>query len=140
MKKYDKLNIQPLGKEVVVKGIQSQDKDIDQAEHGMRAGINLKGIDAEELKRGYVLCSDCEISKQITTEFTKSKYTKEAVEKGSGILVSVGLQVVAGKVEEAGKELIVSLEQPVAYFKGQKCLVASTKQALPRIIGSGKII
>src|SRR3989338_7375416 len=51
LKKFDKLKIEPLGKEITIKGIQSQDKNFDETEEGMRVGLNLKGIEVDELKR-----------------------------------------------------------------------------------------
>jgi len=139
IKKYDKLLVQPIGKEAVVKGIQSQDNDIDEAQHGMRLGLNLKGVEADDLKRGYVICKEANVSKTLKIEFKKSIFAKEGIETGSNVLVSVGLQVIAAKAEANGAEITLTLEHPAAYFPGQKCIIASTKQTLPRIIGSGKI-
>ncbi len=140
IKKYDKLNVQPIGKEVIVKGIQSQDKDLEQTEAGMRVGLNLKGIEADELKRGYIVCKEALVSKKAKINFSKNKYSKENLEAGSQVFLSVGLQVIAGRIDSInGAELSIALENPVAYFQNQKCIIASTKQSLPRIIGSGKI-
>ncbi|MCX6815608.1 MAG: EF-Tu/IF-2/RF-3 family GTPase [Candidatus Aenigmarchaeota archaeon] len=140
VKKHDKLMIQPLGKEVLVKSLQSQDKDIDEAGQGVRLGLSLKGVEADEIKRGFVLCREAKVSKNIIIEFRKSKFSKEAIEEGSQVFVSVGLQVVVGKVEKIDSDKIsLALEQPIAYFSKQKCVIASTKQNMPRIIGSGGI-
>ena len=138
IKKYDKLTIAPIGKEVMIKGIQSQDKDIDEASAGMRIGLSLKGVEADEFKRGYVICKDAAVSKNVTIEFVKSKYSKESVVAGSQMFLCVGLRVVVGKVESLeGNVLALSLEQPIAYFPKQRCLLASTQPALPRIVGAG---
>lgn len=166
VKKYDKLMMQPLGKEIMVKGIQSQDKDIEEATHGMRAGLSLKGVEADEIRRGYVICNNNSsiISKNIKIEFTKNKYSREAIENGMHVFVSVGLQVIPGKIENIeSSTLSISLEHPAVYFRngltqdfdakadthrssdvghhfqGQKCMLASTQQAMPRILGNGTI-
>ena len=140
IKKYDKLMIQPMAKEVIIKGIQSQDRDIDAASAGMRVGLNLKGIEDDEIKRGSVICSDSIVKKNVNIEYSKNKYSKEMIETGSQLFLSVGLQVIAGKIDSvSANELTISLEQPAVYFSGQKCLLASTKQVMPRIIGSGII-
>ncbi len=140
IKKHDRLLVQPLGKEVLIKGIQSQDKDIDQAEAGMRAGLNLKGIDADDLKRGYVICNSAEVSKNVKIEFKKSKYSRESTDTGNQIFLSAGTQCVPGRIENSESNLLtVLLEHPIAYIKNQKCLVATTKQTMPRIMGSGTI-
>lgn len=140
IRKYEKLFVYPTKKEVVVKGIQSQDREIEEAHSGMRVGLNLKGAESDEMKRGYVLSGSAEVSKNLRIEFTKSKYSKENVETGSRVLLSIGLQVIAAKAEEAGGDVLLSLEQPAAYLKGQKCLIASTKSTMPRIIGAGIVL
>ena len=137
IKKHDKLLVAPLGKEVIIKGIQSQDKDIDIGEMGMRVGLNLKGVEADELKRGYVICKDAKVTKTVKIDFVKSRYSKEPIEVGGQVFVGVGMQIVPGRIEDMG--LTIALEHPIAYVENQKCLIATTKQALPRIIGSGKI-
>lgn len=134
VKKHDKLIVQPLAKEVLIKGIQSQDRDIEEASSGMRAGLNLKGIEAEELKRGYVICNNGKVSKAIEIEFMKSRFSKNNPE-GSQVFLSVGLQVLPGRFENNK----ITLENSVVYQPGMKCMIASTKQVMPRIIGSGRI-
>jgi selenocysteine-specific translation elongation factor len=138
IKKHDKLLVQPIGKEVLVKGIQSQDRDIEAVEECMRAGINLKGVDTEELKRGYVLCKEATVSKTARIHFQKSRFAKEAPEKGVQYYFSVGLQLIAGKAENiSGDELTLALEQTAVFYPGQKCMLASTKPVVPRVLGSG---
>ena len=138
LKKYDTLRLEPTGKEVMIKGIQSQDRDFTEAEAGMRLGLNIKGAETDELKRGYIICKEAKVSKEITATFAKSRYSKEEIVKGNQIHVSVGLQVIAATVQEiqSGK-LVLKLEQPLAYMGGQKYILASTKQVMPRILGSG---
>ena len=138
LKKYDTLRLEPLGKEVMIKGIQSQDRDFTEAEAGMRLGLNIKGAETDELKRGYVVCKEAKVSKEVTATFAKSRYSKEEIVKGNQIHVSAGLQVIAATVQEiqSGK-LVLKLEQPIAYMSGQKYILASTKQVMPRILGSG---
>jgi len=136
VKKHEKLILQPLNKEVLIKGIQSQDKDIDQVETGMRGGLNIKGAEADEIKRGYVLCKEASVSKKVNIDFTKNKYSKENLEKGLSVFFSIGLQVIAGKVED---DLSISLEHPAVFFPNQKCTIISTKQTMPRIIGTGRM-
>ncbi len=140
IKKYDKLTVQPINKEVIIKGLQSQDKNIEQASQGMRAGINLKGVNADEIRRGYVLCSSAMVSKDIIIKFTKNMYSKEPLKKDLQIFLSVGLQVIPGRIKSI-EDLTVSiaLEHPVAYISGQKCLLATTSHAMPRTLGTGII-
>jgi selenocysteine-specific translation elongation factor len=140
LKLHEKVFVEPLGKEVVVKGIQSQDKDIEETEPGMRVGLNLKGIEAEEVKRGFVICRNIEKSSELKINFIKNKFFKQELKSGMSILLSVGLQAITCNIESIGNELILKSSQTIAYRKNQHCLVASQNDVLPRIIGSGTIL
>jgi len=140
IRKYDKLLIEPMGKEITIKGIQSQDNDIEEASAGMRLGLNLKGVEADELKRGFVICGKMLKSETITISFRKSKFSKQEIKQGATVFASIGLQFVAAIAESVDNSVVLKCEKPVAYVKGQKCLLVSTGDSLPRIIGSGKII
>jgi len=138
IKKYDTLRLEPLGREVMIKSMQSQDKEVQEAGTGMRLGVNIKGAEASELKRGFVLCREATVSANVIATFEKSRYSKEVPEKGGQLFVAAGLQVIAATITDIQNgKLSLKLEHPLAYKKGQKCIFASTKQTLPRILGSG---
>ena len=99
VKKYDKLFIEPLGKEILIKSIQSNDKNIEEAEKGTRVGLNIKGVASEEMKRGYVVCDSMEKKKTIKTSFEKSKFSKEIIKSGDQINVLSGLLFSTGTVK-----------------------------------------
>lgn len=138
LKKYDKVVVEPLGKEVMIKGIQSQDKDFDSTEPGMRVGLNLKGIEADELKRGYVVGSMMK-SKSFKLKFQKSKYSREQLKENDPVFISAGLQIITAKVISAGDILELEAENYIAYRQDTKFLIATTKQNIPRIIGSARL-
>ena len=141
IKKYDVLRLEPLGKDVTLKGLQSQDRHVDEAEAGMRLGLNLKGVETDELSRGYVICKEADTSKEITATFTKSKFSKEKLETGSKVFIASGLQVISSTMVNIEPDrLHLRLEHPLVYKKGQKCIFASTKPTLPRILGHGSIV
>ena len=66
--------------------------------------------------------------------FTKSKYSKEQLKENDQIFICSGLQVVAARVKSISP-LEVETENPIAYGRDTKFLIASTKQSIPRIIG-----
>lgn len=140
VKKYDKVLIEPLGKEVLVKGIQSQDKDLDSAEAGMRIGLNLKGVEADELKRGYII-GIAEKTRSFKLLFHKSKFSKEVVKANDQLFISVGLQVPAARVKSFNENVLeVETDTSTAFNKSDKFLIASTKQTNLRIIGRAEIL
>ena len=137
---HDKLLIEPLGREVTVKGIQSQDKDKTETEPGMRVGLNLKGIEPDEIKRGYVVCRKIEKSDTIKIKFQKSRFSKQELSIGMPVHLSVGLQVATCEIKSLGEELVLESNQKIAYRLNQHCLIASQNNTLPRIIGSGNVV
>jgi selenocysteine-specific translation elongation factor len=139
IKKYDKVFLEPLGKEVTVKGIQSQDKDFEEAGAGMRVGLNLKGVETDELKRGFVICKEIQKSSEISIKFTKNRFTKQELKEGMNILLSVGLQVVACSILSVKEELKLKSSQTVAFRKNSRCILALPIETYPRIVGSGNI-
>jgi selenocysteine-specific translation elongation factor len=136
---HDKLFIEPLGREVTVKGIQSQDKDIKETEPGMRVGLNLKGVEVDEIKRGFVLCKSTKKSNEIKIRFSKNKFFKQEISKGMQVFLSVGLQMATCNVETVDEEMVLKSNQIITYRKNQICLLASQNDIMPRIIGSGII-
>jgi len=140
VKKYDRLMVEPLGKEVLVKGIQSQDKALEETEEGMRVGLNIKGIKIEEMKRGFIVTDKMEKGDSLVLKFKKSKYYKDEIGEKEHVLVSAGLQVVTASAKIEGDNIDIKTEAPIAYNKNTKFMIASTKQSLPRIIGTGKYL
>lgn len=140
IKKYDKVLLEPLGKEVLIKGIQAQDNDLEEAVAGMRVGLNLKGVEVEELKRGFVLCREIEKASSLKIKFSRNNFSKQEMEEGMNVFLSVGLQIVSCSIEAAGGEIALKSNQLVAYTKNQRCTIASQNDTYPRIIGSGYII
>jgi selenocysteine-specific translation elongation factor len=136
IKKYDKVMIEPLGKEATVKGIQSQDKDFEETQPGMRVGLNLKDVDADELRRGYVICKSMKKSDKLTTDFKRNKFFKGELKQGMPVFVACGLQVVAAHIEDVDG-MTIKLLSPIAYK--DRVIIASQNDTLPRIIGSGII-
>ena len=61
VKKYDNLRLLPANKEVIVRSIQIQDEDYEQAEAGTRVGLAIKGATVDEMVRGSVLSNSATI-------------------------------------------------------------------------------
>ncbi len=139
VKQYDKLVCYPAKKEVVVKSMQSQDKDVKETEPGQRIGLALKGIEAEELKRGYVFSDkEIECKKSLILDATKSKYSKFELAAGKRLMVAVGLQIIGGEIKNIeGGKISLELDSPVAVYQ-ENCVLASA-DVMPRIIGRGEI-
>jgi selenocysteine-specific elongation factor len=53
----DELRIEPLGRQVRVRGLQNHDRTVDQVHRGQRAAVNLAGVRHDEIDRGQELAS-----------------------------------------------------------------------------------
>jgi len=97
VKKYDKLTLFPARKEVMIKSIQIHDKDYEKAGCGERVGLNIKGVDVSELKRGCLISDELECVKEVKGKIIKNKFFTE--DNPKNIMCIVGLQYVKGVLE-----------------------------------------
>ena len=130
VRKYDKFQLLPLRKEVVVRSIQIHDKDYEQAEAGTRIGIALKGVEAEEIRRGFVLGDEEVVSKDFKIRLKKNKFYPE-IKKGPYHLV-LGMQSSHVEVSEINGDVVtLELEKPVVYTKGDKFVLVDLNAKKP---------
>ncbi len=147
VKKYDKLMLEPLGKEILIKSIQSKDTDIKEADERTRVGLCIKGADIEELRRGQIICTKDLVKKTRTLEieYQLSRFNKTRLEEGKQIFICCGLTVSTGKITELkDTTLKIETEWDICYNPKlnylNKVILAGTTQKLPRIIGKGIIL
>ena len=88
VRKYDKLTLLPANKEVMVRSIQIQDENHEQAEAGSRVGLAMKGAPIEDLKRGSVLCASDSVKTGTTLKlhFERSPFYSDDVREGASML------------------------------------------------------
>jgi selenocysteine-specific translation elongation factor len=82
--KHDELRVIPGKKSALVRSIQKHDDDFDVATKGDRVGLALKGIDGEELDRGFVLSNqdDIKCEDRIIADASLVKYWPSALKEG----------------------------------------------------------
>ncbi|WP_423792989.1 EF-Tu/IF-2/RF-3 family GTPase [Methanocaldococcus indicus] len=136
---YDKLNVYPIKKEALIKSIQINDVNYKEAKAGDRVGIALKGVDTEELDRGYIL-SDKELKtySEITAKFELNPFLDKKIKENETYNLIVGLQNVACKVEKVNNnEITLKLNNPIVYDDEKLCLVDGSAKI--RIVGVGNL-
>jgi selenocysteine-specific translation elongation factor len=153
VKVYDQLKIEPSGKDILVKSIQMHDDPVHESKSPARVGLAIKGISAEELSRGDVLCSlessshvkvvsaETTTSKISTTNFAKNPYYKGDLAENQTYMISVGLQIKPVKLKPvSGTVIEIKPEsKPVAFFQGQTYVLLKPDSQGTRIIGRGII-
>lgn len=81
MKTYDQLKILPSGKNILVKSIQMHDDPVNESKSPARVGLAIKGVNADEISRGDVLCSRNASNLKITTDAIHGVY-QESLSQG----------------------------------------------------------
>ena len=140
VKKHAKLTLVPGDMEAIVRSIQMQDKDFDEAPAGARVGLAIKGPTAEDMKRGNILCESkaviCE--KDVRVKFSKGKFYKGEV--AGKCHVVVGMQSLPAIITVSGDEALLAMEKPVVYRKGETFLVLDLNADKVHLMGAGKPI
>lgn len=140
IRKYEKMVIHPINKETLVRSIQMQDNDVDQASPGSRVGLALKNVTVDDLKRGYILSSSEEImmGSSLTLSFFKNPFYPD-IRQGS-FHITIGLQTVPIKIISVdGTTLTVETEKSVAYMKNQSAIVLDLNADKLHHMGTGII-
>ena len=142
LKKHDKLSLMPTNKEVIVRSIQMQDKNFDEAEAGSRVGLAIKGAAAEEMKRGFFICApeDCEVSTKLTLSFEKNKFYPGELQEGL-FHVTAGMQTVPAKIADMKENTItLELEKQIVYTKDDTFLLLDLNAKKLHVIGKGRAV
>ena len=140
VRKFDKLTLLPANKEVLVRSIQIQDEDYDQAETGSRVGLALKGATLEEMKRGSVLApaDAVKMSTSLKLKFTKSSFYAEPIREGA-FHITVGMQTIPVMVgEEDDGWIAVNSEKPIVYTEEDTFLLLDLNAKKMRVIGKAR--
>ncbi len=127
------------GKTVMIKSIQSQDVDVQEAGYGTRVGLAVKGIEYEEVVKGDLLAAKpFAKAKAAVATLRTSSFANEKIEAGKRYLLVSNFSHVVVKVEEAeGQNAKISFEKPVSVLQGDSFVLI--REQSPRIFASGSI-
>jgi selenocysteine-specific elongation factor len=132
----DEVAIEPGGIGARVRSIQSHERDLQQAEAGMRTALNLSGVKSEDIERGVLLGKPGTI---FASDVLDIKLRRPAEAKhGSRIRLSIGADEAIGKLflNDADPLLAqVRLERKVGCRKGQPVILR--RYSPPHLVGSG---
>jgi len=137
---HDRLRLWPSPKEVEIRSIQVHDIDRKEAGCGERVGLDLKGVEPDEVSRGETLApagSLSEGSRLATGPLEKCRYYRGSVAHGGQFQLALGLQVVPAILGETGPEggTIVP-DRPVVYRPKEPALLLDlSAPSGPRVVG-----
>ena len=128
IRRHDTLNVLPLKKTVLVRSIQKHDDDAEFAYDTDRAGLALKGIEAEDIDRGYVLTKDNSITSSGTLHGRAIlvKYWPAPLKEGMVVYVGHWMQFLPSKIAYVNNsgdwhrpEITLKTEKELVYRPGQ---------------------
>ena len=140
VKIHDNLRVYPTENKAMVRSIQVNDKNYDEAPTFSRVGLALKGVKSEELERGMILSDgDLKVSDEITLNMKWNPYSKKELGVGEGYQIAIGLQTISCKViEKEGDTIKLKLIKPAVYESGEKVILLDGSAKI-RILGVSEL-
>lgn len=136
---HQKLTFLPSGTEAEIKSIQVQDENTTEAEASSRVGLNLKGIDSEQVGKGDLAVEEkFAPANKIEAALQLTKFYKGNIESVQFFILA-GLKFVACKAKKAGETYVIELGAPVCLRAGETACVF-LPEAMPRAIGKATVV
>ena len=136
-KVHDKMKVFPLGKEVVLRSIQKHDIDADDGVKGDHVGLALKGIESDELDRGYVITTDPSV--KMTDYFNGiveyNRFWKNPLKEGMMIHVGHWMQMVPAHVSAAADRVSLEFDGKIIHKPGDEAVAMYLEGGKLRVIG-----
>jgi selenocysteine-specific translation elongation factor len=142
VRKYDKLTLLPANKEVIVRSIQMQDEDYEEAEAGSRVGLAIKGATIEEMRRGSTLCAsdNVQTGTRLKLSFNKSPFYSDDIREGV-FHATIGMQTVPITLTESnGDSITIESEKPIVYMPEDIFLLLDLNAKKVRIMGKARAL
>ncbi|HOW04466.1 EF-Tu/IF-2/RF-3 family GTPase [Methanospirillum hungatei] len=145
IRRHDQLTVHPLGKQAQIRSIQMHDDDAEEASAGDRVGLALKGIEADDLDRGFVLSSDPRIisSLKITGTADIIPYWPQPLKEQMVLYAGHWMQFLpcrVSAVRDAGDfrkpTLTLEFERELIYLPGSVIILHYLESEKLRIVGT----
>jgi selenocysteine-specific translation elongation factor len=143
--RHDTLRVWPTKKTAQVRSIQRHDDETERAGTGDRVGLALKGVDVEDLDRGYVLSADPAMSSSSTLSgrATLTRYWPSPLKEGMVIHVGHWMQFLDARVafiDNAGdwRRPLITLrcEKELVYKPGARAILHYLEGGKLRVAGT----
>ena len=147
-KKHDKMQVFPLKKEVVLKSIQKHDIDAADGVKGDHVGLALRGIESDELDRGYVLTTDpsVKMTKKVVGKAELIKYWPSPLKEGMVLHLGHWMQMVPCRISgiENGNDfrnpnLTIEVDSEIIHKPNDTAVMMYLEGGKLRIVGSVKL-
>ncbi len=140
-KVHDKMTVWPIMKEVVLRSIQKHDVDARDGVKGDHVGLALKGIESDELDRGFVCSTDpsVKMTAAVTAKVGYNRYYKGELKEGMMVHVGHWMQMVPARITgAAGKDGDVAMEfdGKIIHRPGDAAVVMYLEGGKLRVVGT----
>jgi selenocysteine-specific translation elongation factor len=133
--KHDTL-LHSSGREVLIRSIQIQDEDVNEAEQGTRVGLALKGITYKEIEKGDILASNrIAPTKEFLAKIDFSKFAKKQEAMRCTLVHNFSASI--ANLAKQGEDYAVKLEKQIPISNNGKFLLVGDEP--PRIFASGTV-
>ena len=129
----------PAGASVDVKGIQINDQDFESSGRGIRVGLSLRGVEADELARSHWLDDGTTtVSDQLRIAFSKSQFYKQEV-AGRDLHLQLPGEMLTASIGKGGVdgEITAKLPVRVPVWDGMRVAVIDLNGKGLRVAGGG---
>ena len=143
--RHESLRIHPTKKTGLVRSIQKHDDDAEYAIPGDRVGLALKGIETEDLDRGYVLSASPDITSSATINGRASlvRYWPSPLKEGMVLHAGFWMQFIPARVafvDNSGdwKRPVITLktESELVYYPGARLILHYLDGGKLRVAGT----
>ena len=140
----DTVQVLPMKKPVQVRSIQKLDEDDEVAFRGDRVGISLKGIEASELDRGYVISNDgMKTTDLITGRVDLVKFWSIPLKESMVIHAGHWMQFLQGRIEsvdesagEKRPQVTIRLDREIVHSPGARAVLHYLEGGKLRVMGT----
>jgi len=142
---HDELRLAPLDETVLIRSIQRFDEDVAEAPPGSRVGVALKGVEANEIERGFMLTADESVLSRpvvAVNPYHRIDFARDAVEVGArGFHLAAGPYVRPVVLNEVGSSLEATADRPMPLIAGDTAFLAALRgPGSLRVLGTGPVV
>lgn len=144
-RKHDKMTVFPIKREVILKSIQKHDLDADDGVKGDHVGLALRGIESDELDRGYVVTTDpsVKMSRKVEGNVSLVKYWASPLKEGMVLHIGHWMQMVPCRIASVNNgddfrtaKVEFDLESDMIHKPGDKAIIMYLEGGKLRVAGS----
>lgn len=144
-RKHDKMIVFPIKREVILKSIQKHDLDADDGVKGDHVGLALRGIESDELDRGYVVTTDpsVKMSRKVEGNVSLIKYWPSPLKEGMVLHIGHWMQMVPCRIASVDNgddfrsaKVEFDLESDMIHKPGDRATIMYLEGGKLRVVGS----